>query len=116
MTVKENAFKVKLYVHGEQVAESDDVTLWQSVFSAINRSDGKISTLSGDVISDNSQTSGNSINKFVESLGIDESTIRGALDPQEEEPYLHLDMPLQIPMQLFCHGFQYYLSKIVLLP
>ncbi len=100
MAVKKDAFEVRLFVGNEQVAESTDVKLWQAVFAAISRSEGGGDTKNGssDFLRDSqisnavSRLAGSSLAKFAKTVGVDETILQGACDPQPEEPYLHLDM------------------------
>jgi hypothetical protein len=99
MAVEKNVFEVRLFVKGEKVAESNDVALWQAVFSTISRSEegGDVKKSSGDLlrncqIDSVSKFAFPALTKFAEMVGIDEATLQGACDPQQEEPYLHLDI------------------------
>ncbi len=99
MAVKKEVFRVGLFVGDEQVAESKDVALWQAVFSAINRSEEGGNTIKdGNDFLHNSRISNVALGfadtplaKFADMIGVTEAMIQGACDPQEEEPYLHLD-------------------------
>ncbi len=95
MAIKKDAFEVRLFVGDEQVAESNDVTLWQAVFSAINQGEegGDATRDSSDFLR-NSQIGGfadTSLTKFAKMIGTTEAILQGAYDPLKEEPYLHLD-------------------------
>ena len=97
MVVKKEVFRVRLFVGDEQVAESNDVTLWQAVFSAIHRSEEGGNKDDSDFLH-NGQNSklapgfpNTPLAKFAEMIGVTKSLIQGTCDPQEEEPYLHLD-------------------------
>jgi len=99
MAIKKDAFEVRLFVGDEQVAESNDVTLWQAVFSAINQGEegGDATRDSSDFLR-NSQIgdvapgfADTSLTKFAEMIGTTEAILQGACDPQKEEPYLHLN-------------------------
>jgi hypothetical protein len=99
MAIKEDAFEVRLFVGDKQVAESSDVTLWQSVLAAIHRSgDGSKAQKSGSDILQSGQFSDaltglvdESLTKFAKTIGVDVAILQGACDPQKEEPHLHFD-------------------------
>lgn len=98
MVVKREVFRVRLFVGEEQVAESNDVKLWQAIFSAINRSEEGSNTANGSdfsygrqITDEGLRLTGSALTKFAETIGVDEKTLQGACDPQQEEPYLYLD-------------------------
>jgi hypothetical protein len=94
MAVKKDVFEVRLFVGNEQVAESTDIKLWQDVFAAISRSEGGGNTKndSSELLSDSLIGNASSLAKFAQTVGVNEAILKGACDPQQEEPYLHLDM------------------------
>jgi hypothetical protein len=111
MSIKAS-LKVILMANDVVVAESEDPTIWQSVFTSITQG-GVIqspstqvqneaqSTFSNTVAapqenapqsavsSDNS--SGSPLNNLANELGISEDLIQAALSPEVEAPYFHLD-------------------------
>ncbi|MBU1260016.1 MAG: hypothetical protein KJ757_00995 [Planctomycetes bacterium] len=96
MAVAKDVFKVRLFVGDNQVAESDDVKLWQSVFAAINRNEDSGTTsdslrLNDNILSGTSQIQ-EPVIKFAKEIGIDVSMLQIACDPILKEPFMHLDM------------------------
>ena len=96
MAVEKDAFEVKLFAKGQQVATSTDVKLWQGVLAAISRSGEEGSVVSSGFLSGSLLTDAGQIDdpvvKLAKEIGIDVSMLQGACEPQKEEPYLHLDM------------------------
>lgn len=100
MKIEQKAFKVKLFVNDQVVAESDDISLWQAVLSAISKnttSQNKSHTTINNHLQDNPLVGDmsaidDSLMKFSSEIDIDASVLQGACDPQLEEPFLHLDM------------------------
>ncbi len=95
MAVVKDVFKVRLFVGDNQVAESDDVKLWQSVFAVINRNEGS-DTKDGLRVLDNALSDTfqpqEPVIKFAKEIGIDVSMLQSACDPILKEPFMHLDM------------------------
>ena len=101
MGIKANKFTVKLFVANTEVASSQDVALWQSVLGAINKLESGEATvlqLPTNTITDilaqspDKSANANKVDVLSTALGLDVSVVKGACDPQTDEPFLHLDM------------------------
>lgn len=100
MAVKEVVFELKLFVDGKQVTDSTDFNLWQSVYKAIKRTEGKTedtrieSALIGkELIADiTDEAEETAVGDLAKMIGVDVPTLEGACEPRKEQPFIHLDM------------------------
>ncbi len=91
--------KLKLFAGDIEVAESDNVDLWQAVFAAINRGNGQPTNV--DIMSSAIEGTGTNedteadrdkaIENLARTLEITPDELQGACTPSKEEPYIHLD-------------------------
>ena len=91
--------KLKLFAGNVEVAESENVDLWQAAFEAINRGDAKLSGIANMNSSiENGGTAeyvrvsqDKAIESLSNSLGISTDEFEGACAPSKKPPYIHLD-------------------------
>lgn len=90
--------KLKLFAGNVEVAESENVDLWQAAFEAINRGDAKLnianmnsSIESGGTAEYVRASQDKAIESLSNSLGISTDEFEGACAPSKEPPYIHLD-------------------------
>ncbi len=87
--------KIVLQANDTVVAESHDPVLWQKVLAVINQPENENTdpTLgkASDQFQSDEQPDKGSISKFAKELGVSLEVIKGACDPSETLPYIHLD-------------------------
>jgi hypothetical protein len=98
--IKTELFEVKLFVKGEEVANSRDVRLWQEVLEAINEGESEITKHKGTEFVNkkvqNNEEQGEFKDKeglvvFSKAIDINKVELEGACGPSKQPPYIHLD-------------------------